>query len=78
MKIQLTNGGHTLVDDEDVYREESGKYVAQICINKVRTKLGRFDTATEAAYAYDAAAIAQWGEFANVNFAPQAALEALV
>ena len=52
-----------------VYLEKStGKYVAQICVNKVRTKIGRYATAIEAARAYDTMALLEFGEFALVNF----------
>jgi hypothetical protein len=60
-----------------VYQEAGGKYVAQICINRKRFKLGRFDKAEDAARAYDAKAFEMWGEFFKGNFPPQSALEAL-
>lgn len=44
------------------------KYRAYISINKVRTHLGYFKTAIEAAIAYDDAAIIHYGEFAQLNF----------
>lgn len=42
-----------------------GKWQAHITINRVPYYLGRFDTAEQAAAAYQKAAKAQWGEFAH-------------
>lgn len=49
----------------------SGKWIAQIQFGKNRT-IGRFETALEAARAYDECALRDFGEFAYLNF-PEAA-----
>lgn len=46
----------------------AGKYRATIVVNKKQKHLGRFATAEEAAYAYDAAARQYFGEHAKTNF----------
>jgi len=50
------------------YERNSGRYVAQICCRRRRTKLGRFATPLDAARAYDTAARAAFGDFAKTNF----------
>jgi hypothetical protein len=50
-----------------VSRMESGKYVAHIVVNGNHHNLGRYDTAEEAARAYNAAAADAFGEFALLN-----------
>ena len=44
------------------------KWIAQIGINGRTRRIGRFDFLLDAALAYDRAAMAHYGEFANVNF----------
>ena len=44
------------------------KWVAQIGINKTRKHIGYFNTAEDAARAYDELAKIHYGEFANLNF----------
>ena len=45
-----------------------GKWQAQININSRNSYIGRFVSEIDAARAYDAAARARYGEFANLNF----------
>lgn len=50
------------------YQSRTGKWKAQIGVNKRRLFLGYFDSAKEAAMAYDRAAVAHVNEFAKTNF----------
>lgn len=50
-----------------IIRVPSGRWKAQITVNWKRTYLGTFATAEEAARAYNVAALAAWGEFAQLN-----------
>lgn len=50
-----------------------GKYAARITVNGELRLLGSHDTAEAAARAYDEVALAEWGEFARLNFADGAA-----
>lgn len=50
-----------------VYRKYNG-YRAQIKVNGVKYYLGRYDTAEEAAFWYDLAAMSAFGGFATLNF----------
>lgn len=53
-------------------RRDGPRWTARIIVQGVETHLGSFLAAEDAARAYDAAAVAQWGEFAQPNF-PDAA-----
>lgn len=49
-------------------RKSDGKWMVQICINYKSIHLGQFSDEAEAARCYDQAALAAWGDFANLNF----------
>jgi hypothetical protein len=51
-----------------VYRRASGLYYAMICVEGQRFWLGSYTEEAAAAAAYDAAALAHFGEFAWLNF----------
>lgn len=48
--------------------KDNGRWRAQIVVNRVNRRLGTFDDEEAAARAYDAAALAAFGEFARLNF----------
>jgi hypothetical protein len=50
------------------WNADRGKWQAQISVGGHNTNLGRFATEEKAARAYDAAALAAWGEYARLNF----------
>jgi hypothetical protein len=50
-----------------VYMAENGRYRAKIKVNQQSRHLGTFTTVRQAADAYDAAALAAWGEYARLN-----------
>lgn len=49
-------------------RKDTNKWTAHICVNGKDRNLGYFEDRTEAARAYDAAALRCFGEFAHLNF----------
>lgn len=49
----------------------SGRYNARIKVNQREKSLGYFETAIDAARAYDKAATMAWGEFARLNLPKQ-------
>ncbi len=54
-----------------VYWDASrGKWQAMLRVNGANRHLGRFSDEVEAARAYNSAALAVWGEFANINQVP--------
>jgi hypothetical protein len=56
-----------------IFERRNNKWYAQIMVISNRIHLGTYDTAEEAARAYDAAAIKYHGEFAYLNFPLEAA-----
>lgn len=50
-----------------VFKSINGKFVAQVKIDLKSIHLGTFETAEEAAKAYNKAAHEEWGEFAYLN-----------
>ena len=50
------------------WNKATEKWVAQIHINRKQTNIGFFNTETDAAKAYDTAAIKYYSEFAYLNF----------
>lgn len=50
------------------YRSRTGRFIAQIRVNRKQLHIGVFLTAEDAARAYDAVASQAWGEFARLNF----------
>jgi hypothetical protein len=51
-----------------VYQQANGRFNAQCHFNRRKICLGTYDTAEEAARAYDTEATKLWGEFANLNY----------
>jgi hypothetical protein len=50
-----------------IFDRARNKWRAEICVEKKRKYLGRFDTAEEAAHAYNVASIKYHGEFGYIN-----------
>ena len=53
------------------HNRNTGKYEGYIRIDKRKRHLGLFETAEDAARAYDTAALEAWGEYACLNFTRQ-------
>jgi hypothetical protein len=71
---QSTNGANRLKQSgtsskfKGVYRhKQTGKWQARLQVNKQRIFLGNFDSETDAAQAYNQAAICYFGEYAYLN-----------
>lgn len=47
--------------------KKKGKWASGICVNKKRVHLGRFENESDAARAYNAAALKHFGKFARIN-----------
>jgi hypothetical protein len=57
------------------WRQDIGRWAAHIGVNYRLRHLGMFDTAEDAARAYDTAAIETWGEYASLNFEPEGVVQ---
>ena len=53
------------------FEKASGRWLADICCNRKRKRIGRFDSEIDAAKAYDRAALEYHKEFARLNFPDQ-------
>lgn len=67
--VNLTRGlqSNNTTGYRGVTRYRNGRFVANIRINKRRVFLGYFDSAEQAAQAYNTAALGAWGELAPLN-----------
>jgi len=65
---RLPNKNHSSIFKGVTRRGGRGKWQAAIRVNGQRTHLGQFGDEQQAARAYDAAALAAFGEFARTNF----------
>ena len=72
--MPIENSRNRKIDKDNIsgykgvyHRKDTGKFRAYIAINRKQYALGNFDTAIEAAKAYNQKASEVWGEFAKLN-----------
>lgn len=58
-----------------VSKTRTGRWRARIMVNRKSIALGEYDAKEEAAHAYDVAAVKCFGEFANLNFPNELAVD---
>jgi AP2 domain len=74
--IANTNAGRRAASGYRGVSRRGNRFIARITFNFKDIHLGSFDTAIDAAKAYDAAALRYFGEFARLNFPDDARVQA--